>query len=118
MEEGKDERVLYVDANNLYGKAMTFPLPVSDVTWMSEEELKKFDISLIHSKEGDGYILEVDLEYPEHLHLAHNSMPLAPENVSLDKDEDLSQYSKDCLNFLSNKRSQKVSKLTATFKPR
>lgn len=118
LDEGRDERVLYVDANNLYGKAMTFPLPTSDLRWMTKKEVEKFDISSIHAEDGDGYILEVDLDYPEHLHLAHNAMPLAPESVSLDKDEDLSDYSKDCLAVLSNKRAQKVTKLTATFKPR
>jgi len=29
-------------------------------------------------------ILEVDLEYPEHLHNLHNDYPLAPENIKLE----------------------------------
>ena len=31
-----------------------------------------------------GYVLEVDLNYPEHLHNKHNNYPLAPERY-LDK---------------------------------
>ena len=35
--------------------------------------------------EGDkGYILEVDLEYPESLHNLHNNYPLAPEKIIVD----------------------------------
>ena len=41
----------------------------------------------------DGYILEVDLDYPEHLHIEHNSFPLAPDRIVVTK-EDMSEYSK------------------------
>src|SRR6218665_285202 len=30
-----------------------------------------------------GYILEVDLEYPAHLHCKHNDYPLAPEKIAV-----------------------------------
>ena len=38
-----------------------------------------------------GWILEVDLEYPAHLHDAHNDYPLAPEKKVI-KPEQMSQY--------------------------
>ena len=70
--------ITYLDANNLYGWAMSQYLPISGFHWKrvmtTEEEIKKK--SRITSK---GWILEVDLEYPEELHDAHNNFPLAPE---------------------------------------
>ena len=39
-----------------------------------------------------GYILKVDLEYPEKLHLLHNDYPLAPEKVAIPYD--MSDYCK------------------------
>ena len=42
----------------------------------------------------DGYILEVDLEYPAHLHDVHNDYPLAPEKMKITRDT-LSPYQLD-----------------------
>ena len=64
----------YLDANNLYGWAMSQPLPVGDFKWVEK------------MKEGKGYILEVDLEYPEELHSLHSDYPLAPEKMIVTED--------------------------------
>ena len=37
--------ILYLDANNLYGWAMSQPLPVGEFKWMAEEQLNQFDIT-------------------------------------------------------------------------
>ena len=33
-----------------------------------------------------GYVLEVDLEYPDQLHLLHSDYPLAPEKLAVPYD--------------------------------
>ena len=77
----------YLDANNLYGWAMSQPLPYGRFEWMSEAELS--DWKSISSTVGTGCILEVDLEYPDELHNPHNEYPLAPERVVVNKVEKL-----------------------------
>ena len=70
--------ITYLDTNNLYGWAMSLPLPKKGFHWKrvmpTEEQIMKMKWN---SKKG--WILEVDLEYPAHLHDAHNDYPLAPE---------------------------------------
>jgi len=73
--------IIYLDANNLYGWAMSKPLPTHGFKWMNEEELKDW--------RSFSCILEVDLEYPESLHDPHNDQPLAPETVTVNNVEKL-----------------------------
>ena len=91
---------MYLDANNLYGWAMTQCLPHSDFKLLDKfEEFTAQYIQSIPDDSKTGYVLEVDLEYPAHLHDLHNSYPVAPENVKIEKDM-LSDY---CLNVLNSK---------------
>ena len=73
--------ISYLDANNLYGWAMSKPLPTDCFRFMNNEEMKNW--------ESMPCILEVDLEYPEKLHDLHNDYPLAPERVTVNKVEKL-----------------------------
>ena len=64
--DGYDEReqqqhLIYLDANNLYGWAMSQHLPLSDFKWLSREEINHLDVSAIADDSNHGYILEVDL---------------------------------------------------------
>ena len=72
---------MYFDANNLYGWAMTQYLPCGNFKWMTKKEISNFDLSLIKENSLNGYILEVDLEYPGELHDFHNDYALAPEKL-------------------------------------
>ena len=65
--------IQYLDANNLYGAAMSMKLPTSGFKWMNKYELNLW--------EKYPCILEVDLEYPKELHDLHNDYPLAPERI-------------------------------------
>ncbi|GFW00926.1 uncharacterized protein TNCV_1761641 [Trichonephila clavipes] len=71
--------LLYLDANNLYGYAMSKYLPLKDFVW-SDNDLTEQDILNLSDESDVGYILEVDLEYPSDLHDKHSDFPLAPEN--------------------------------------
>ena len=72
--------IQYLDANNLYGWAMSQSLPVGKFKWLSEKEIKSYE-KLPESIRG--CVLEVDLEYPVELHDEHNEYPLAPEGVKV-----------------------------------
>ncbi|XP_021341715.1 uncharacterized protein LOC110442433 [Mizuhopecten yessoensis] len=76
----------YLDMNNLYGTSMSESLPEKDFAWLTPEQIAQFDVSNIDDNADTGYILEVDLDYPVHLHDKHNEYPLAPENISITKD--------------------------------
>ena len=78
--------LMYVDANNLYGRAMSEKLPVHSFKWMTNKEIENlFNNQIVQVWEKTPCILEVDLEYPEELHDLHNDYPLCPERVECDK---------------------------------
>ena len=73
--------IQYLDANYLYGWAMSKPLPTHGFKWMKDSELNIW--------EKTPCILEVDLEYPKELHDSHNDYPLAPEQIEVNKTKKL-----------------------------
>ena len=83
--EKPNSHILYLDANNLYGLAMSQTLPTGSFQWLEDsEQLVKM---VVEHPAGDpeGFILEVDMEYPEDLHNTHNAYPLAPECMVVQK---------------------------------
>ena len=78
--------LMYLDANNLYGWAMSQKLPVHSFKWITDKEIKNlFNNQIVQVWNKNPCILEVDLEYPEELHDLHNDYPLCPERVECDK---------------------------------
>ena len=71
----------YLDANNLYGWAMSQPMPTGGFQWIDYSE----QILQTPADADHGYTLEVDLEYPASLHAEHNDYPLAPEKLKVEK---------------------------------
>ena len=55
------EYLIYWDANNLYGWAMSQYLPIKDFRWLSADEIAKLNIMDLKDDANIGYILEVDL---------------------------------------------------------
>ncbi|XP_049887050.1 uncharacterized protein LOC126381638 [Pectinophora gossypiella] len=74
--------LLYIDCNNLYGYAMCSHLPYSDFELIENPKLECLDILNIPDDSEVGYILEVDLVYPDHLHDLHNDIPFCPQKFT------------------------------------
>ena len=85
--------IMYLDANNLYGWAMSQYLPTGGFKWLKQNKIDNLDLKKYDKENKKGIILEVDLEYPEKLHDLHNDYPLAPEKVKV-TDNMLSNYCK------------------------
>ena len=86
--------IMYLDANNLYGWAMSQYLPTGRFRWMTKSQIDKTDLAKYNEDSKKGLILEVDLEYPKELHDLHNDYPLGPEKVKVTKNM-LSEYCKN-----------------------
>ena len=110
--EVESSYIMYLDANNLYGWAMSQSLPFKDFKWLDPAEYEDPEDFILENYTDDtrkGVILEVDLEYPEELHDLHNDYPLAPEKI-LVSDHMLSPYCKG-LKDSENISSGRVHKL-------
>jgi hypothetical protein len=77
--------ICYLDANNLYGWAMSQYLPYEKFRFMSDEEIEQLDVTTVPDDAETGYVLECDLEYPSELHDLHNDYPLAPEHMTINE---------------------------------
>ena len=76
--------IQYLDANNLYGWAMSQKLPTGGFKWMNVNKSKVLE--LLEKKDtNQGFIFEVDLDYPKSLWDSHNDYPLAPEKIKIDR---------------------------------
>ena len=111
-EKAPSKYIMYLDANNLYGWAMSQALPTSGFQWLSLKQIKKINLGKYTENNKKGLILEVDLEYPTELHNLHNDYPLGPEKVKVAKDM-LSDYCKKIANKF-NISSGLVHKLIPT----
>ena len=76
--------IAYLDANNLYGWAMSQKLPINGFEWV--KKLSKFNEDFIkeHDENSDvGYFLELDVDYPKKLFNLHKDLPFLLEGKKL-----------------------------------
>ena len=81
--DSKPSKYIYLDANSLYGWVMGQYIPYSGFKCLNQNVIGTFDVNAISEYNLHGYILEIDLEYPDELHESHNGYPLVPENLKL-----------------------------------
>ena len=69
-ESKESSYIQYLDANNLYGAAMSEKLPINGFKWVNDISRinEKFVESYNKKNSSKGYILEVDVDYPSKLH--------------------------------------------------
>lgn len=85
--------IMYLDANNLHGFAVSQCLPTVGFKWMNKEQIEKVILAACVVDSKKGMIMEVDLENPSHLDKLHNDYPLAAERLKATPDM-LSPYCK------------------------
>ena len=91
--------IQYLDANNLYGWAMSKKLPVNGFKWINNSETAEpssLECSAKHVINEDfiknydenndkGYIFEADVKYPKRLHELHSDLPFLSERMEVNK---------------------------------
>ena len=77
--------IQYLDANNLYGWAMSKKLPVNGFKWIDNNEINEDFIKKYDENNDKGYIFEIDVKYPKRLHELHSDLPFLPERMEINK---------------------------------
>ena len=80
--------IQYLDANNLYGWAMSKKLPVNGFRLIDSDEINETNEEFIKSyneNDNKGYIFEVDVRYPKRLHDLHSELPFLPKKMEINK---------------------------------
>ena len=84
--ESESSYLQYLDANNLYGWAMSQPLPTGGFKWV---DVNPNEISELATRTDKGYLLEVDVSYPKELHNSHDDLPFMCERMEINGVEKL-----------------------------
>ena len=86
--------IQYLDANNLYGWAMSKKLPVNEFKWIDNDKMAEPSAKYVINEEfiknynennDKGYIFEVDVKYPKRLHKLHSDLPFLSERMEVNK---------------------------------
>ena len=85
-ENKESSYIQYLDANNLYGWAMSQKLPVNHFKWVEDtSRINEEFIKNYNENSNKGYILEVDVKYPQKIHDLHSDLPSLPKRMKIDK---------------------------------
>ena len=93
----KSSYLQYLDANNLYGWAMSQPLPTGGFKWV---DVNPNEMSELATRTDQGYLLEVDVSYPKELHNPHNDLPFMCERMEINGVEKLVPNLRDKKNYV------------------
>ena len=74
----ENKKILYVDANNLYGYSMSEPLPYDEIQF--DKIVKSEDILKTPDDSDIGYFIEVDLKYSDNIKEKTKHFPFDPVN--------------------------------------
>ena len=77
--------IQYLDANNLYGWAMSKKLPVNGFKWLDNEVIHEEFIKNYDENDNKGYILEADVKYSKRLHKLHSDLLFLSERMEVNK---------------------------------
>ena len=95
--EKESSYLQYLDANNLYGWAVSQSLPTGRFRWIS---IKPNNISRLAKVKDKGYQLEVHVKYPKEIHDSHNDLPFMCERMKINRVEKLVPNLKDEKNYV------------------
>ena len=96
----------YLYAKNLYGWAISQPLPTGGFKWV--DDVSRFtpdEIGRLEKGGSKGYLLEVDVKYPKELHDLHNDLPFMCEKLKINKVEKLVPNLYDKKNYVIHIRA-------------
>ena len=92
IKSDENGKVLYFDANNLYGHSMSEPLPYDEIKFDDNVNLE--DILNTPDDSDIGYLIEVDLNYPDNIKEKTKNFPFCPENKKINPNK-FSEYMKE-----------------------
>ena len=81
--------IQYLDANNLYGWAMSKKLPTNGFKWLDSNKINEEFIKNYNENDIKAFILEVDIKYPKRLHELHSDLPFLSERMEVNKSKKL-----------------------------
>ena len=84
IKSDDNKKILYIDANNLYGHSMSQYLPFDEIIFDNNVTLE--DIINTPDDNDIGYFVEVDLKYPDNIKEKTKKFPFAPVNKKINPD--------------------------------
>ena len=92
IKSEENKKILYIDANNLYGHSMSQYLPYDEIKFNNTVKLE--DILNTPDDSDIGYFIEVDLTYPNNIKGKTKNFPFTPVNKKINP-EKFNDYMKE-----------------------
>ena len=85
VKSDDNKKILYIDANIIYGHSMSQTLPYDEIKFDKKVKLK--DILDTPEYSDTGYFIQVDLTYPDIIKEKTKKFPFAPESKKIIPDD-------------------------------